>query len=412
MSALRLVYAPLDSLVSAEKNPKRHHADIEASLARFGIVDSIGIVDERTGRLVGGHGRVEALRAMRARGAPPPAGVEVVDGGTWRVPVMYGWASANDAEATACLVALNELSTAGGWHAQGLGEVLKSIGAERAKGIGFDSRFLAKLFERNAAEDDDAKPPPENPADVWVQEGATYALGPHRLFVGDSLTPEGRAALFGPVREVDCVLTDPPYAVFGSSTGIGRDIADDAMIVPFFESFFRAVSERLKWTGHLYAFTDWRSWGALWQALKRVPVLVPKNGLVWDKGGSGLGSNYSMTYELALFVHKLEPDRAMSQGGKGIRTVHMPNVFRENRPTGAQRLHNAAKPVKLLETWLGNSTDAGQWVWDPFCGSGSTMIAAHQTGRRCLTGEKSPTVAQVAIERWQRLAGAKAERVA
>jgi len=404
---LRLEYLPLDSLTPAKRNAKRHHADIATSLTRFGLAEVAGIVDERTGRLLGGHGRVEALRALKARGAPLPAGVED-RGGAWYVPVLLGWSSTGDEEAEAALLALNSLTTAGGWNPLELNETLKAIGEDRAQGLGFDKGLLESVFGKGEAGDDDAGEP-EPSAEVWVQEGTLFALGSHRLFVGDSLTVDGRARLFGAERFADCILTDPPYAIFGSSSGIGSDIADDKMVIPFFEAFFKACAERLKWAGHLYTFTDWRSWAALWNAVKRVDVIKPKNGLVWTKNGSGLGSNYAMTNEWCLFAHKLEVDKSMSSGSKGIRPVLRPNVFTYNRPSGEERLHNAAKPVAMLEEMIANSTDAGELVWDPFCGSGSTMIAAENIGRRCYLGEVTPKNAQIAIERWQRKTGRTAE---
>jgi DNA modification methylase len=409
---LRLEFRPLDSLTSAKRNPKRHDPSIAASLERFGVADSIGVIDERTGRLLGGHGRVEALRAMKANGKPAPVGVEV-KGDAWIVPVLLGWSSKDDAEGEAALVAMNETSRAGGWNAGGLTELLKDLGSERAKGIGFDSKFLAGIFKAPGETEEEAAEivDPEPSAEVWVKDGTLFAMGPHRLLVGDSLTVEARARLFGSRKFADAVITDPPYAIFGSSSGIGRDIADDKMVRPFFEAFFKAIAERLKWTGHLYAFTDWRSYASLWEAMKRVDVLVPKNALVWNKGGSGLGTNYAMTYELCFFAHKLEVEKAMSSGSKGIRPVHRPNVFNFNRPSGAERLHNAAKPVKLLEEMIGNSTDPGESVWDPCSGSGSTLIACENSGRVALMGEIDPKNAQITVERWQRATGKTAEVV-
>lgn len=406
---LAIDYRPIDSLRGAERNPKRHHPDVEASLVRFGLGDVAGVIDGRTDRLIAGHGRIEALRALQRSGAAAPRGVEVKDG-VWLVPILTGYASKDAREAEALLLALNELTKAGGWNLGELEAALKGLGEHDAKGLGFSDELLAGLFG-TTEEKGEEEGEPEEPEKIWVKEGELFELGKHRLYVGDSLTAEARAILFGLVKHVDAVITDPPYAIFGSSSGIGRDIADDKMVRPFFENTFAGVVERLKWTGHLYVFTDWRSWASLWGALKRHEVLVPKNGLVWDKGGSGLGTNYSMTYELVLFVHKLEAEKAMTQGAKGIRPVHRPNVFRYNRPTGKDRLHNAAKPVALLEEFVGNSTDAGQTVWDPFSGSGSTLIACERTGRRAFMGEVDVKNAQITIERWQRETGQKAVRV-
>jgi hypothetical protein len=110
----RIEYVPIDNLERAPRNPKGHDTDgIRASINRHGFVEPV-IVDERTGRLVGGHGRLDQLRQLQASGAAPPAGVTTDADGAWCVPVVYGWQSASDAEAEALLIALNRLPEAGG----------------------------------------------------------------------------------------------------------------------------------------------------------------------------------------------------------------------------------------------------------------------------------------------------------
>lgn len=119
-------YVDLDTITSATRNPKGHQlATIRASIARFGFVTP-AVIDERTTRLVVGHGRTEALRAMRDDGETPPAGVRL-DGTTWQVPVLYGWASRSDAEAEAYLIADNQNTIAGGWDEAGLSTMIKGL---------------------------------------------------------------------------------------------------------------------------------------------------------------------------------------------------------------------------------------------------------------------------------------------
>lgn len=110
----RMEYMDLDAIEPADRNPKGHAEDlIAASIDRFGLMDT-PMLDERTGKLVGGHGRVDALKQLRDAGAPAPDGVTVT-AGKWRTPVQRGWASANDTEALAAGVALNRLTERGGW---------------------------------------------------------------------------------------------------------------------------------------------------------------------------------------------------------------------------------------------------------------------------------------------------------
>lgn len=136
MSERRIVYTPLADVVPAEVNPKQHHFDgIKASLATFGYTEPI-LLDERTGRLIAGHGRLEALAGMHAAGEAAPAGVQVSDDGSWLVPVVHGWASGSDEEARAYLIASNRLVESGGWDEGALADMLTDI-------AGTDERLLA-----------------------------------------------------------------------------------------------------------------------------------------------------------------------------------------------------------------------------------------------------------------------------
>lgn len=111
---LWLEYRPLDSLPPALRNPKGHDLPgIRANIERRGFAEPV-MLDERTGRLVGGHGRQEVLQGMRADGALVPRHIVQAPDGDWLVPVTRGWASVDDADAEAMLLALNRLVEAGG----------------------------------------------------------------------------------------------------------------------------------------------------------------------------------------------------------------------------------------------------------------------------------------------------------
>lgn len=126
-STRRIEHLPLTGIPHAARNPKAHNGQaIRASIEKFGVTMA-GLLDERTGRLVAGHGRLAALTAMRSDGATPPEGVQTGDDGDWLVPVVRGWASRSDAEAEAYLVADNRLSEVGGWDDRLLVEVLDEI---------------------------------------------------------------------------------------------------------------------------------------------------------------------------------------------------------------------------------------------------------------------------------------------
>jgi hypothetical protein len=144
-SARRLELMPLGELTGADVNPKRHaQADLGKSIGRFGYVEPC-VLDERTQRLVAGHGRVQALRVAKQRGDAPPEGVED-RGGFWWVPVLRGWSSRSDAEAQSYLLASNQLTTAGGWDTEALADLLKSLEVQDAlEGTGFSPKDVEAM---------------------------------------------------------------------------------------------------------------------------------------------------------------------------------------------------------------------------------------------------------------------------
>lgn len=146
-----LKYQPIDEIEGAATNPKKHDIDkLRASVKHHGFVEPM-VVDERTGRLVAGHGRLETLRAMQAAGLEAPSGIKTADG-KWLAPVLRGWASENDAQASAYLVASNRLVEAGGWDESALADLLNEINSEGyLEASGHDERTLEELV-REAAE--------------------------------------------------------------------------------------------------------------------------------------------------------------------------------------------------------------------------------------------------------------------
>lgn len=142
----RIEYVPIDDIIGADRNPKGHdEALIEASMRRFGYTEP-AVMDERTGKLVAGHGRVEQLRTMRERGDDPPEGVPANDG-RWLMPVLRGWSSTNDREAQAYLIASNRITERGGWDRESLLTALDSLEGELA-GVGFNQSDIDGLQER------------------------------------------------------------------------------------------------------------------------------------------------------------------------------------------------------------------------------------------------------------------------
>jgi hypothetical protein len=161
----RVEYVPLGDLAAMRDpaNPKGHDLDsIVASIQRFGFTVPV-VVDERTGRLAAGHGRVEALEVLCAADpATPPDGVHRDGDRGWLVPAVRGWSSRDDAEARAFLVADNRLTEAGGWDDAALAALLRDLaasGVDVRTGVGFSDDDLAALLDAPTFAPDPGDPP-------------------------------------------------------------------------------------------------------------------------------------------------------------------------------------------------------------------------------------------------------------
>lgn len=145
----RIDYMPLTEVQRAPRNPRTHNVELIAgSITRFGIVESPAL-DERTGRLVAGHGRLDDWTARRDAGEKAPDGIEVDPGtGDWLVPVQRGWASRNDVEAEAYLIISN--SSGGGWDDAGLAQILADLRDEDLTLLpltGYNDKFIGKHLD-------------------------------------------------------------------------------------------------------------------------------------------------------------------------------------------------------------------------------------------------------------------------
>ena len=217
---IRIDYMPLTALKRLPRNAKLHSTeDIGASFNRFGFASPL-VIDERTGMLAAGHGRLDVLEAKKAAGEKPPDRISAMNG-EWLVPVVRGVSFKDEAELEAFSVTDNALTIAGGWDDEKLIAILSDL-AEGAglEGTGYDVDALEELerLVNNKREEDkanaDVQEPaiPEPPKKPKSKLGEVYQLGPHRLMCGDSTNADNVIKLMQGERAV-MMATDPPYLV-------------------------------------------------------------------------------------------------------------------------------------------------------------------------------------------------------
>lgn len=384
------IYYPVSQLVPWDANPRENDPtvdEIARSIERFGWGRPL-VVQASRKLIIAGNTAFKAAKKLR-RGVVPVRFVNLPDG-----------------EAEAYALADNKISEISKWKDGALNQLLANMqkAGTKLEGLGFSGKELGKRLGRQEQTEQREFDEPKKPTNPKTRPGDLYALGEHRLICADSFEPDTFAKLLGDVK-ARAVVTDPPYAIYGSSTGVSADIADDNMVRPFFESIMKTAFSLCDFFAHIYICCDWRSFPAIWEAAKRA-ALAPKNLIVWDKGNSGLGSNYANGYELAAFFAKLPPMTAMkSTATRGQRQIHRSNVFRHNRVSGEERNHNAAKPVALFEEFVVNSTDEGDAVVDMFAGGGTLAIACEKQKRRAFMVEKDPGYCDVIVQRWEKFTG-------
>jgi DNA modification methylase len=396
---LEALAVPLEALDALEGNPRQGDVDAVArSYAKFGQRKPI-VARHRPG----GRGEVTAgntqLAAARVLG--------------WS-HIAVVWADDDDTTAKAWALADNRTSDLGTYDEAALAAFLQPVSndAELLAATGYSEadlvQFMAHRSRSHRVDPDEVPDPPVEPI---THAGDLWHLGNHRLVCADSTSEEDLARFLGRAQ-ADMVFTDPPYAIYGSSSGISAEVSDDKMVRPFFKALFLRAASHLKVYGHAYVCCDWRSWASLWE-MARGTHLAPKNMIVWDKGGSGMGGMFANTHELLFFASR-QPSKSRTMTSSrttGEREVHAANTWRFDRvPGGDDRLHNAQKPTELIGQAIKLSSDEGQIVLDLFAGSGSTLIAAEEQGRRAALVDIDPKWCDVICRRWQAFSGERPTR--
>jgi DNA modification methylase len=420
MAGLQVVDRPIEELKPDPANPRLHGQrqirQIAASIKAFGF--NVPILIDRDDKIIAGHGRLLASREL----------------GWSEVPTLcLDHLSAT--QARAFMIADNRLTEISTWDDRLLAEQLKDLSL-----TGLDFHIEAIGFEMGEidlriASLDDASEPADDPADIVpdMPEGAPvsklgdlWLLSRHRVLCGNALDAEAFATLMGEERAA-AVFSDPPYNVEiqGHASGLGAihhrpfpmasGEMDPAQFTAFLTHACRNLAAFSRETSLHYVCMDWRHLDEI-LAAGREAYRELKNLCVWVKDNGGMGSFYRSQHEL-IFVFRRDraPHRNNVQLGRFGRNRsnvwHYPGVnsFSRNGAEGnLLALHPTVKPVAMIADAILDCSARGDIVLDSFLGSGTTLIAAERTGRRCYGLELDPGYVDTIIRRWQTLSGGAA----
>lgn len=383
-------------LVPAAYNPREIGDDalagLDASIARFGLVQDI-VWNERSGTVVGGHQRLKVLQAR---------GVTEVD-----VKVV----ALDETDEVALNIALNSQAITGEFTQDELDALLKEIhdaAPEAYEDLLLDELASQTLFEENGATLEDQVPAaPDEPVS---ERGAVYTLGRHRLMCGDA-TNDADVAMLLAGRTPFIMVTDPPYGVdydpawrkearergtlgLGSPEGTVTTPVEGDQTASWIEAY-RLFEGDVVYLWHAGWFVHVAA--AELDALD----LVRRTYIIWDKGKAPPSrGHYHWRHEPCWYAVRKGRTARWCGDRKQTTMWEVPLLDANAAPEDTLAGHSTQKPVECMARPLRNHGAAGDIVYDPFVGSGTTIIAAQKTGRDCLAIDIVPSNVDIARRRW------------
>lgn len=413
--AAEITQVPIERLVPHARNARTHDdaqvAQIAASIREFGFTVPV-LVDGEDG-IIAGHGRVMAARKLGLDSVP-----------CIRVDYL------SETQKRAYILADNKLTLNGGWDADMLALELKELGDAGIDLLltGFSNEeilgIVSSIEGAGLTDPDDAPPLPDDPVSV---RGDVWILGRHRILCGDSTVPTDVEKVLAGVKP-HLMVTDPPYGVnydpaWRRRAGIGTAGMATGKVLN---------DDRADWTEAWALFPG--NVAYVWHAGLFADVVADslrsckfdiRAQIVWVKTRHVLSrGHYHPQHEPALYGVREDADdgwrfipehevsayavkkgaTAQWAGGRKQSTVWFIEHLKSD--TG----HGTQKPVECMKRPIENNSSPGQAIYEPFCGSGTTIIAAEMTGRTCHAIELNPAYVDVSVKRWQAFTGKRAVR--
>jgi DNA modification methylase len=387
---MELEWRPVSDIIPYARNARTHSdeqvAEIAASISEFGWTNPL-LVDGENG-VIAGHGRLSAARKL----------------GYEEVPCIE-LSGLTERQKQAYILADNRLAQNAGWDTEVLASELSDLQSAdfdlELLGFGEDelNALLAESTPEGDTDEDEAPEPEDNPV---TEQGDTWLLGKHRVRCGDSTSADDVAALLNGV-EPHLMVTDPPYGVNYDAQWRERSGLQNSGAYGKVDNDDNA---------------DWReAWSLfpgdvayVWHSATKAPVVAEsleacgfemRAQIVWAKSSLAIGrGHYHWQHEPCWYAVK---NNGHWQGSRKESTL-----WQIDKPQKSETGHSTQKPVECMRRPIVNNSAPGQPVYDPFLGSGTTLIAGETEGRPVYGMELTPEYVDVIVKRWQDFTGKQA----
>jgi DNA modification methylase len=377
---------PIGHLIPYARNSRRHSEQqinqIAASITQFGF--TVPVLAAEDGTIIAGHGRVLAAKELGLADLP--------------VMVARGW---SEEQRRAYTIADNKLTENGEWD----DELLKlEIGELRGSGfdielLGFDAKAIEQMLdfaETDGQTDEEAIPEPASvivsrPGDIWI-------LGHHRIICGDCTDAETVSKVLGNTKP-HLMVTDPPYGVAYDPTwraraGVNKNRGKMGKVLNDERADWREAWALFPgdvgyvWHGGLHA-------AAVASSLAAAGFEV-RSQIIWAKDRFALSrGDYHWQHEPAWYCVRKGATGRWSGDRSQSTLWEIP--AREDSGVG----HGTQKPIECMRRPMINNSEPGDAVYEPFSGSGTTIIAGETIGRRVFAVELDPGYVDIAVRRWE-----------
>ena len=380
----------VEDLIPYALNSRTHSdaqvAQLAASIREFGFTNPV-LVDDAN-NLIAGHGRLLAARKLKMD----------------QVPAIVV-AGLDDRKRRALVIADNKLALNAGWDEDALRVELEDLAGDFGKLMGFCQDELVALLQNAEGTDGltDEDEVPEVPAVPVTVEGDVWLLGRHRLACGSSTDAHTVEAVLAGVKP-HLMVTDPPY-------GVEYDASWRSKALP------AKKDKRAKGVVLNDDIADWSDAWALfpgdvayvWHGSLQTSIVLGSleaNGfkgrslIIWAKSHFAIGrGDYHPMHEPCWYL--------VREGKKGhyCGDRKQTTLWQIPKPQKSETGHSTQKPVECMKRPIENNSSPGQAVYEPFSGSGTTIIAGEMTGRCVYAIELNPAYVDMAVIRWQNFTG-------